>query len=67
MTPETVLLTIKACAEALTATMTWLSTDQGKAVVAKSLEDRTAWDRFWAEAGGGIRKFFSGELFKQPS
>ena len=62
MNPETVLLTIRACAEALTATMKWLSTDQGKQVIERSLQDRAAWDKFWADAGKGIQGLFSGKL-----
>ena len=30
----------------------------------KSIEDRAAWDAFWAATGAGLKKFFSGEILK---
>jgi len=65
MTPEMILATIKAVAEAVTAVATWMMTDDGKAFVKQTTEDRAAWDKLWADAGNGLKTVFSGQLFKQ--
>ena len=65
MNPETVLVTIRACAEAVSATMKWLESPQGQKVVEKSLADRAAWERFWSDAERSIQGLFSGKMFTQ--
>jgi len=60
MNPETIALTIQAVAGAVREVFAWLQTPEGRAVVRKSLEDRAAWDRFWADAARGIKTVFQG-------
>jgi hypothetical protein len=64
MTPEMILATIKAGFEFGIELLKFLQTDEGKKLVNKSLEDRTAWDKFWTDVASGLRKLFSGELLK---
>ena len=63
MTPEAIMLTIRAGFEFGTELLRYLQTPEGQAVVRKSLEDRAAWDKFWQDVGDGLKKFFTGELF----
>ena len=64
MTPEAILLTIKAGFEFGTKLLDYLMTEEGKAFVKKTTEDQAAWNKFWADAGMGVKKLFTGELFK---
>ena len=63
MNPETIVLTVRAGFEFGTALLRFLETEEGRALVKKSLEDRAAWDQFWADVGGGVKSLFTGELF----
>lgn len=67
MTPEALLIigTIRAGFECVTQLVKYLMTEDGKKLVAKSLEDRAAWDKFWSDLGGGLKKLISGDLFKK--
>ena len=62
MTPETVLQTIRAVAEAITETLRWMQTEQGQEVVKRSLADRAALDSNLARIGGWFTKLFTGKL-----
>ena len=64
MTPEMILATIKAGFEFGTELVRYLQTEDGKAFVKKTTEDRAAWDKFWSEAGRGLKGLVSGEMFK---
>ncbi len=64
MTPEMILASIRAVADAIAETMRYLQTPQGQAAVERALRDREAWDRFWESVGDGIRELFSGRLFR---
>ena len=61
-TPETVLMTITAVANAVSKTMDFLMSPNGQALVTKSIEDRTKWDKFWADTGEAFKRFFKLEL-----
>jgi hypothetical protein len=63
-TPSEILATLRAISEAVSAYFTWLLTEEGKAFSKKAMEDRTAWDQFWKDAGNQIGKLFRGEMFK---
>ena len=63
MTPETILLTIRAGFEFGTELLRYLQTTEGQEFVRQSLNDRAAWDSFWGDAGKQLKRFFSGELF----
>lgn len=64
MTPETILQTVRAVAEAITEYLRWAQTEEGKKWTTQVMADRAAWDAFWKDAGAGIQSFFKGELFK---
>ena len=64
MSPETILQTIRSVADCTTEIVRYLQTEEGKKLVNKSLEDRAAWDMFWKDVESGMKKLFSGELFK---
>lgn len=64
MTPELILATIKAGFDFGTELLKYLQTDQGRALVQQSMNDRASWDTFWQHIGGGLKQFFSGDLFK---
>lgn len=64
MTPEVIIATIKAGFEFGTELLKYLQTEEGKAFVKKSTEDRAAWDKFWVDAGAGLKGLISGEMFK---
>jgi hypothetical protein len=67
MTPEAILLTIRAGFEFGTELLRYLQTDKGQEFAAQVLNDRAAWDKFWLDAGGGLKRLFTGDLFKpQP-
>ncbi len=66
MNPTTIILAIKSIADAVTEYFRWLQTDEGKRFVAQAMTDRAAWDKFWADAGTGIQRLLSGDLFKVP-
>jgi len=61
MSPETVCLTIRSVAEAIKAACEFAATEQGQKLIAKSIEDRAAWDKFWADIDKKV-----GGWFKQP-
>ena len=54
MTPEAILLTIRAGFEFGTELLRYLQTPEGQAVVKKSLEDSAAWEKFWQGVGDGM-------------
>lgn len=64
MTPETILTTVTAVANALTEYLKWAQTDEGKKWTAQMMADRAAWDKFWRDVGLGVGAFFKGDLFK---
>lgn len=64
MTPELILATIKSGFEFASELLRFLQTDQGKKLVDQAMTDRQNWDTFWTHVGGGIKSFFSGQLFK---
>ena len=64
ITPAMVLETIKVGFEFGIEALKFAQTPEGKQLIAKSIEDRAAWDAFWADTGAGLKKFFSGEILK---
>ncbi len=64
MDPLTILATIRAGFEFGTELLKYLQTEHGQKMVEKSLESRENWEEFWGRVGGGLQKFFSGELFQ---
>ena len=64
ITPAMVLETIKVGFEFGIEALKFAQTEEGKKVINKSIEDRAAWDAFWAATGAGLKKFFSGEILK---
>jgi hypothetical protein len=64
MTPVAILETIRAVAEAVAEYFRWLQTEQGKRFSDQVMSDRVAWDKFWIDAGIGLKRLFSGELLK---
>lgn len=64
MTPVEILATIKAGFEFGTEALRFLQTDEGRKLINQSMQDRKAWDDFWANAGRGVKSLFTGELFK---
>lgn len=63
-TPSEVLAAVTAVANAATAAFTWMQTDEGRKVVNRALEDRSAWDAFWKRAGEALVRFLKGEYFR---
>ena len=66
VTPSPILIleVIKAISEAVREYFRWLQTDEGKRFSAQAMADRAAWDKFWLDAGSGVKQLFSGEFLK---
>lgn len=54
-----IILALHAGAEALTETAKFFNSPAGQKLVEKALDDRAAWDKFWASAGATIERYFS--------
>lgn len=64
MTPGEIVAAIKAGFEFGTELLRFLQTAQGKALLEQSMRDRTATDKFFADAASAIGRFVKGDLFK---
>lgn len=64
MTPALVLATIKSVADATTEALKFAQTAAGQRWIDEILADHQLWDKRLAEIGAGLKRFFSGELFK---
>jgi hypothetical protein len=59
-----ILATIKAGFEFGTEALRFLQTEQGKDLVERSLKDRAAMDKFWADVAAGAKAVIKGDIFK---
>jgi hypothetical protein len=64
LTPEAIIRLVTAGLEALTETMKFLQSPAGQRQTELMLSDRAKWDSFWGDVGKGLKRFFSGDLFK---
>jgi hypothetical protein len=62
MTPETIVATIGAVAEAVAEGFKFAQTPQGQELVKRSIEDRAAFEKNVSAAGQWLQKLFTGKL-----
>lgn len=64
MLPSEILATVNLGLQCLLEFLKWVQTPDGMKWVNQALADRAKWDSFWADAFGGIKKLFNGDLLK---